>query len=464
MRVPSNDVPSGTDLLAVLLGSPTEFELTEEEVSALRDLRLDLQSTLIDISSNIRKAGLSREEEVRPDAAQGVDAVIADLIEAAAAARLNANAVLRRVLGPGKYRRAVGSFESQGKEAAPTTAGVGERQCKDQKVVELETAVMVAERLVSWAKLFAWFVAVPAALLIAILTVIGASKFSDFTTLVAESETKLKTTVALATTNANLFAQKVADLSQKQADADRQLATLSQEIKAVTEKLGFVPGSNLPPDAQKLLQEQFAKFQSYIVGLGYAPGTAEIKVQVLADGKPGTLAYYSEGTIFLAKEAARDPEVIYREYLHHVLYSKIGLTNIGPERSALESGLADYFVASYAGTPKIYRQSFGTPLNLEEARTIKPVSGHEDRFAAGHAWASLFFQLRQVIGRDAIDKALLTAWFDMPKQAADASVPGDMMAKVLARVAPAPESPSRAVFLNLAKERGAPLPMGTTGR
>jgi len=44
--------------------------------------------------------------------------------------------------------------------------------------VEIETAVLIAERLVSWATLFAWLVAVPPALLIAILTVIGIGKFS----------------------------------------------------------------------------------------------------------------------------------------------------------------------------------------------------------------------------------------------------------------------------------------------
>ena len=124
MHGPSNDIPSATDLLEVLLGSPTEFELTDEELSGLRGIRLDLQWALIDISSSIRKAGLSREENA--DAAQGADAVIADLIEAAAAARVTANAALRRVLGPGKYRRAVGVFGRQGKEAAVATSVAGE--------------------------------------------------------------------------------------------------------------------------------------------------------------------------------------------------------------------------------------------------------------------------------------------------------------------------------------------------
>lgn len=458
------DLPSETALLDVLLGSPGQFELTEDEISALRGLKLHLRSTLIDISSNIQKAELQYASQANiSDAALNADAVIADQIATGAAARAKVNAELRRVLSPGKYRQALSAFEGPGKEAAVTTVAATERPGKDQKVVEIETAVMIAERLVAWAKLFAWLVAVPAALLIAILTVIGISKFSDFTTLVRESETKLKTTVAQAATSAELFAQKVADLTQKQTEADRQLAMLSKELKTVTEKLGFAQGA-LAPDAQRLLQEQFAKFQAFVVGLGYVPGTAEIKVEVLTDGKAGTMAYYSNGRIYVAKEAVNDPEVIYREYLHHVLYSKIGLTNVGPERSALESGLADYFVASYAGSSKIYQQSFGTPLNLNEAKNIKPVTGHEDRFPVGNSWAALFFQLRQTIGRDTIDKAVFAAWFDLPKEAADQSLPSDMMAKLLERVALAPDSPNRAVVIKLAKERGAPLPKGAQGQ
>ena len=51
-------------------------------------------------------------------------------------------------------------------------------------------------------------VAVPAALPIAFLTVIGISKFSDFTTLVHVSETKQKDKVEKATERANRFAKQ----------------------------------------------------------------------------------------------------------------------------------------------------------------------------------------------------------------------------------------------------------------
>ena len=143
-----------------------------------------------------------------------------------------------------------------------------------------------------------------------------------------------------------------------------------------------------------------------------------------------------------------------------MLYSKIG--DIGPERSALESGLANYFVASYADSPKIYRKSYGTPMNLEEAKNIRPVTGPDDR--VGESWASFFFHLRQTIGRETIDKAVFKAWFQLPKEAADQSLPTDMMAKLLERLAPAPGSPSRAVLIKLAQQHGAPLPRSAQGK
>lgn len=75
------------------------------------------------------------------------------------------------------------------------------------------------------AKLFAWVVAVPAALVIGFLTIIGISKFSDFTALASDSEAKLKLAVANATTSADTSAQKLADLTEKQKESEKKIAT-----------------------------------------------------------------------------------------------------------------------------------------------------------------------------------------------------------------------------------------------
>lgn len=455
------DLPSETEMMEFLLRSRGEFGLTDGQISALRALTVELQSTLIEASSSIRKAELRQQSGEDPSTARSADVVIADALAAGAAARARANVELRRIPTPDQYRLAADAIRRRSVGAPDSTSGhvgAADHPSKDQKVVEIETAVMIAERVVSWAKLFAWIVALPAALLIAILTMIGIGKFSDFTTLVRESETKLKSTVAQATTNADLLAQKVADLTQKQTESDRQLGMLSKELRSVKEKLGFAQGSSLAPDTQKRLQDLFTKFQAYVVGLGYSPGDSEIKIAVLPDDKSGPMAYYDKNTIFVAKARANDPEVIYREYLHHVLYSKVGLDNVGPERSALESGVADYIVASYAGAPQVYRLSLGTPVNLEGAEKVRPAAGHGDRFPVGRSWAGLFWQLRQSIGREITDKAVFAAWFDLTKEHADPSIPGEMVTRLLARAAPTFDNPVRGLIVKIVQERGAPLP------
>ena len=301
--------PSETDMLDVLLGTPGLFALTQDEISALRALRLQLRSTLIDVSTRIHQAELLRASQPdSADTAQRADAIVADQMAAGEAARAMVNAELRRVLNPAQYRRAFCAFEHSTKVAENEPAS------KDQKTIEIETAVMVTERLVSWAKLFAWVVAVPAGLLIVILTVIGISKFSDLTALTQDSETKLRSTVAQATKNAETLANKVVELNQKQIETRLELTTLTGELKTVT---------------MKLLQDLLAKFQAFLMHLGYVPGQDTIKVQLLTKDS-GVLAYYDKGTIFASINAINDPEIFYREYLHHVLLFESHFTGHRP--------------------------------------------------------------------------------------------------------------------------------------
>jgi hypothetical protein len=330
---------------------------------------------------------------------------------------------------------------------------------KDQKLVELETAGLVAERLMSWAKLFAGAVAVPAGLLIAVLTIIGVSKYSDFTTLVSQSEEKLKSTVTQATANADLLGQKVADISQKQLQTDRDVSSLSKELSSVKERLGFAPGSDILIETQKHLQDLFLKFQAYLVGLGYSPGSQMISIKLLESGNAaGSIAYYSDNTIFIAKEAATDPSVIYREYLHHALYSQIGVDGIGPQRSALESGLADYLVASYLNNPRPY-QGIGSDTNLVDSGRFHPAAGQQDRFPVGALWAGMFWQVRQTMQQHAsADKLLYSSWFDLPKSLDDNSLPAEMILKFLHQQELVRDAGTKSQIVKILTDRGFPVP------
>jgi hypothetical protein len=47
---------------------------------------------------------------------------------------------------------------------------------KDSKVVEIEIATAVLERMIGWSKIFGWSIAIPAAVLVAILSIMGIGK------------------------------------------------------------------------------------------------------------------------------------------------------------------------------------------------------------------------------------------------------------------------------------------------
>lgn len=63
--------------------------------------------------------------------------------------------------------------------AALVSAAVASR-LKDSKVVEVETAQAIAERLIGWAKTAAIVTGIPLALLAVVLTVLGISNWTDF--------------------------------------------------------------------------------------------------------------------------------------------------------------------------------------------------------------------------------------------------------------------------------------------
>lgn len=115
---------------------------------------------------------------------------------------------------------------------------------KDQKLVDIETSQAVAERVHGWAKIFAFFVALPVAALLLLLTVAGIEKYSDFTKMVEKASTQAKikidqtrSDVEQAQSRAN-EAKSKADEAAKTADAvtaqvNRQLGSATEVTKNV---------------------------------------------------------------------------------------------------------------------------------------------------------------------------------------------------------------------------------------
>jgi len=165
---------------------------------------------------------------------------------------------------------------------------------------------------------------------------------------------------------------------------------------------------------KRKIGQSFAQFQGYVQGLGYRPAHGQIDVEVRDDlESTGTIAYYDpdKHRMVLDSKYVGDPEVLYREYMHHVLYAG-GMPTADAEKTwayyAIESALAWYMPLSYLGKSS----SPSAHWNLGSARTfdqIKPTfsSGQGD---GTEIWGATFWDMRQALGRDTTDKLLYRAW------------------------------------------------------
>jgi hypothetical protein len=97
-----------------------------------------------------------------------------------------------------------------------------EKRFKDKQLVELELATKIAERVMGWAKLFAFFLAAPVALGLLILSLFGISKFDDLQKASTVVDAKL------------VDAQKRVDTTLKVAEESFARAAGAIEAKVVT--------------------------------------------------------------------------------------------------------------------------------------------------------------------------------------------------------------------------------------
>jgi DNA repair exonuclease SbcCD ATPase subunit len=123
-------------------------------------------------------------------------------------------------------------FEAAVKERVEEILG---SKFKNQKFIELETSQAIAERLQGWAKLFGFFIGLPVALLVLILSVLGIEKYSDFKNLVDGVEKQVRPKVEQAKVSAEQ-AQTIANDAQKKALAAER--TSEGVVMQINEQLG----------------------------------------------------------------------------------------------------------------------------------------------------------------------------------------------------------------------------------
>jgi len=299
---------------------------------------------------------------------------------------------------------------------------------KDQKVVEIETTQAIATRLLDWSKLLAFFVGIPIALLFLILGVLGIRTNNDFSTQIdkAKKDVTAQLTAAQAVaaklkSEGDSLAGEYGKLRAQVSDVaalGEQYKTLSKKVDVLGEKLGFTPTSKISPEARGRLETSFARFQDYVKDLGYRSTSDSLNIDVRERMEFGSIAYYDpdKRMMVIDSKYISDSPVIYREYMHHVLYS-LGMPNVYettiPTYYAIESGLAWYFPCSFVDNPKPSPTS--TSWDLAKQRPFSEVRPDvsSSLMDGTEIWGSAFWELRKVLGKSAADKLLFDAWFKL---------------------------------------------------
>jgi hypothetical protein len=98
---------------------------------------------------------------------------------------------------------------------------------RDRQLIDVETSQAVAERLMGWAKLLGFFVGLPLAVLVIILSISGIQTYSDFKNMISSIEGQVQPQIARAKSDAEQ-AQKTA------AEAKDEAAVSKQTIQTVT--------------------------------------------------------------------------------------------------------------------------------------------------------------------------------------------------------------------------------------
>jgi hypothetical protein len=158
---------------------------------------------------------------------------------------------------------------------------------KDAKIVEIETAQAIAERLLGWAKAAAIVTGIPLALLAVVLGVLGVSNWTDFRKRIADGKREVEVQLATARQTADEFRAQATALQAKYADLKKQfgdVSTLASDVRGLSEKverleqIRFEQPSTVLPEIQAAIEQRIKDYRSYLQSLGYRPPAKEFKI------------------------------------------------------------------------------------------------------------------------------------------------------------------------------------------
>jgi hypothetical protein len=307
------------------------------------------------------------------------------------------------------------------------------QRIREQKVVEVETAELLAERAMKWLKALGFFLGIPVVLAVAIFSFFGikawsdlqsvASKTLDLQRSLTEPQQRLgQATQQIAKLQADLDeAQK--SLSMKILEVGKRQDSLEEQLKIVRGRLGFCPGAEVSAALKEKLEDALSRFIIWLQGIGFDKLDDKIAVCVYSKDAPLPAdlrsmgdqpnSMYWNNTLYIHKDMSEDVSVALREYSHHALTKTAAPDAF--EQTEIESAVADYLPASFLGSPIIgptLGRLFGLKTayirTLDNALSYKATSG-PDWYARGQVWGGALWACRQQ-GQAQLDRVILPAW------------------------------------------------------
>lgn len=308
------------------------------------------------------------------------------------------------------------------------------RRVVEQKVVEVETAELLADRAIKWLRTLGFFLGIPVVLTVGVLSFVGVKTWSDLR-VVAEQTAELQKKLTEPKQQLVLATQQIAQL-QADLDAAKQSLsgeisqvgkrqdTLEDQLKAIRGRLGFCPGGGGGSAALRdKLEDALSHYILWLQGVGFDKLDDHVCVFIYSKEFPvgdntsisstDPNSFYMNNTLYIHKDMSNDISVALREYSHHALTKAIE-PDIR-QQTEVESALADYLVASSLDSPIIGANLGGlfglkTPYirTLDNAMTYKTAPG-DDWYGRGQVLAGALWACRKE-GQKQLDKLIRPAW------------------------------------------------------
>jgi hypothetical protein len=296
---------------------------------------------------------------------------------------------------------------------------------KDSKVIEVETAQAIAERLIGWAKTAAIFTGIPLGLLVVVLTILGISNWADFSKRIDEGKKDVVTkiddarqSISEVQNQAKAFQKEYADLKVQLGDVSglkKDVSDLADKVKQL-ERIQFDQSAALGPEVTRAIERQITEFRSYLQSLGYQPPASDLMVSV--DPKATYNAYYDGQKIVADPKLVTMPDVIFHEYTFRALneINPDSWGSAGWKVQAIFYALSDYFPCSYLGESKMGQKFVElVPANvlpadmkkrgylrdmLNKRKFVADSASEVDRemHNSSEPWSGLFWEIRTLFG------------------------------------------------------------------